>query len=145
MFEDFSEYEDLIAEADSNQAFLDGQLAVYFSDTSEYFDIQNSMGGSYVMVPLALEQIICQPCNCWSISYDSAEQEIAAESILEVFMENNAERIYYVQNNVTDPTSIHQANTGFPVEKGAVSAYMDVRPKFRDILNNFEAYVFEEQ
>lgn len=145
MFDDFSSYESSLEMENGKELFLSGESAVYFSDTSDYFEVQQNLAGCYVMVPVKTDRIICRFCDCFSMSDGTEAETAAAEAILEIFMENNAQQIYFVQNNDTKTAGGQQTNSGFPIDKAAVEAYIRVRPKFEKILNDFENYTFESR
>lgn len=135
MFEDFSSYEALLTQENGKEMFLEEDAALYFSDTSDYLEIQETLPGKYAMVSLKCEPIICRFSECFSISNCPENELAAAEEFLKFLLSKNAQDKYYLQN----------ANTGLPINKAIAGDYVDVRRKFDILLNDCSSYTFDKQ
>lgn len=135
MFEDFEKYENKMTKKNAKELFIEGKQAVYFSNTADYLDIHASLSASYVMIPVETKDIICNFINYWSISNCSEAEYDAAAEILKMFLSDNAQDKFYLNN----------ANTGLPINKKLISDYIDVRYRFEEILQDCSKYTFGEQ
>lgn len=84
---------------DAKASFMNGGLPVYLGDTSDYFDIQNTMPGEYTLALPDYETSTYQWGNLWSISADAdGSSEKAAVRLLEYFNSDLAQDFFYIQN-----------------------------------------------
>lgn len=113
--------------------FLNGETVLYFSDTSEYYTIRDTMQSGFKMIPLAVDEVICRFCDYWSLGSGDDGQKTAAQEILEYFYSNNFQDQYYVQTNLP----------GLPLEKAAVAQYAWVTRSFESLLTDLSGYTFE--
>lgn len=136
MYSDFNLYETKMDVTDEGkQTFLDGECAAYFSDTSDYMEVQSSLPGQYVMIPLGADEVICEFTNYWSVSECDKKEEKAGIEVVKTFLTDNAQDKFYLQN----------ANSGLPIHKKTVNNYVSVRHKFETILSGCEEYIFEKE
>lgn len=136
MYSEFELYETRMdVTIEGKNAFLDGECAAYFSDTSDYMEVQASLPGQYVMIPVAADDVICKFTNYWSVSESEDNEETAGKEIIKAFLTDNAQDKFYLQN----------ANSGLPIHKKTVSNYVSVRHKFEEMLSNCEDYIFEKE
>lgn len=128
----FSAYADTV-KSYTKKDFLSEKAIVYFSDTSDYYDVRASLPGRFQILPLAETSIPCQFTNYWSIGSTQENDTAAAAEILSYFLSNYAQDQYYLQTNAP----------GLPLEESTLSAYAEVRPVFADLLTDLSAYTFE--
>lgn len=131
MFSDFDQYKDLF-EGYTKEDFLNKEAVLYLSDSSDYFDVRESMPSDYMMIPIASKQVVCRFSECWSIKDCDGAEQIAAHDIVRYFLENYSQDIYFLQSSIP----------GLPVEKTALQNYPSVRRVFQKFIDDSDEYSF---
>ena len=131
MFSDFDQYKDLF-EGYTKEDFLNKEAVLYLSDSSDYFDVRESMPSDYMMIPIVSKQVVCRFSECWSIKDCDGAEQIAAHDIVRYFLENYSQDIYFLQSSIP----------GLPVEKTALQNYPSVRRVFQKFIDDSDDYSF---
>lgn len=102
-------------ELSDKEKFLNGEAAIYFSDTSEYFETKNMTAQNKgIPLVLPLEEEIILYDSFWSVYESSSEDENeAAEEFLSFMLTETAQNEIYLKNQ----------DVALPLNKDTMSAF----------------------
>lgn len=132
MFSDFSDYTDNYKDY-TVQDFYGRKTVALFADTSEYFNVRRQLPDPVSMVFINSDHVICNFANSWSIGACDENDIAAAEALISYMLQNYPQDIYYSHDSQL---------SGIPVEKGALSAYVDVNPVFKGMFDDTSVFEF---
>lgn len=122
----------------TKEQFMEGQIAFYFSDTSEYFDIRRMPSlqtGIPKVLSLDFNSIPCTYDTFWSIAPSSDEAENAATvRFLTFLLSGNA------QSRIFGKLSTEPA---LPMNEDALTTFINIYSELEFVIKNIENYVFK--
>lgn len=130
MLDDFGNYAKKID--GGKDEFVKGKATIYFSDTSDYFDIKDALASEFAIITISNARIKYSFSNFWSIYADSEANIAAAEAFTAYLLTNNAQTKLYWQMNTP----------GLPIEKAAFDDYDSVRWAFEPVVDGINSYVY---
>ncbi len=123
----------------TKEQFINGEVGMYFSDTSEYFDVRqmlNNNKGEYKMVPIAVDDLICSYNTYWSVKKSKENENAAATRFLSFLLSTNA------QARLIGKASVEWA---LPMNEEAMKTFSEYFSEFEFVVKNVKDYVFKEQ
>ena len=118
------------------EQFLAGEAAFLFSDTAQFYDVQEALPARFKMVKLGIDEVPCTLCNCWSLGDCGDEKK---EKVARRFL------AYMLSDNSQDYLFIRYKEPGLPVNRNALGVYEDVYLEFESVISPSEQYVFEQK
>ena len=115
--------------------FLSGQAFAYFSDTTEYFVVQNALPGRYKLLYIDKDRVLCEFRDLWSVGTCDGYKREVAERLLLFMLSDFSQDNLYIQNH----------SGALPVNRNALGAICSVYKELEDFLSNMEDYYFEIQ
>jgi serine/threonine protein kinase len=113
--------------------FFEGDAALLFSDTTDYFNVQEQLPAQYDLIFDVADTIPCSFENYWSISQKSKSEEKAARWFLEYMLSSEAQDQLYIQNR----------NPAFPLNRATLDeTYLKVYSDFEPMLAKADSFTF---
>lgn len=132
MFADYKDYEAKLSVTGEKDDFLNEKSAIFFADTSDYFDVHASLPAKYVMIPLEVDSVICSFTDYWTIGEGTEEEMAAVYQFAKVLYSDNGQDKFYLQNK----------NEGLPLMKTLIDDYIDIYKRFEVLLTDLNTYTF---
>ncbi|MCL2126098.1 MAG: serine/threonine-protein kinase [Oscillospiraceae bacterium] len=121
-----------MVEADAKTVFTTGGAEVYFSDATEYFDIQEAMPGRYKLLRVDSDYVMGEFRNLWSIGLCSSDQKYAAEKLILFMLSDYAQEFIYIRNR----------SQALPINSNTLDLYSNIYNDFNGFFVNIENYSF---
>ena len=116
----------------AEERFLNNEVACMISDSSRYEAVQANLAGVYKMELLNESGMVGSFKDCFSISGQASEDEIAAATqVLVYLLSENAQDICYVQ-----------AGKYLPLNKAIYEAYIQINGEFAQLEEGFDKVLF---
>lgn len=123
------------AESDAKTLFLSGEAEVYFSDTSDYFDIQNEMPARYKLMYVDGDKVVGTFSNLWSIGECDDNERKAAERLLVFMLSNYSQDYLHIRNR----------SGALPINKHVLEVFSTVYNDYEGFFDNIKNYEFVVQ
>ena len=117
---------------DAKQLFLTSQADAYFSDTSEFFDVQRALPARYKLLRVDSGQVPGAFCDLWSIGNCGGGERTAAEQLLKFMLGDKAQDYLHIQNQ----------GKALPINKVALERFVYVYNDFDGFFSNIGDYDF---
>ncbi len=115
--------------------FYNGETALLFSDTSDFFRVQEQFPAQFTMLSDQTAGIPCTFEYCWSMTEKTKSEEKAARWLLEYMLSNEAQDQLYIQNR----------NTALPLNRDTLNeTYLKVYSEFESVIAGADSYTFNE-
>jgi serine/threonine protein kinase len=112
--------------------FLNGKAAVFFSDSAMFFDVREALPAQYKLAYIDSPNILGEFADLWSLNACDADEQKAAERLLEYMLSDNAQDILCVRN----------AGRALPVNRSALGVFCEVYNDFSGFFENIDDYNF---
>jgi len=119
----------------AKELFISGQAKSYFSDTTDFFDIQNALPARYKLLFINNGKILGYFNNLWSIGKCSANERKAAERLLLFMLSDNAQDYLHIRNH----------SDALPINKDVLNVFCNVYNDFDGFFINIDDYNFNPQ
>lgn len=109
------------------ELLVNGDITVYYSDTSEYALIQNKLAGKYSVQGLECDIVYCEPANRWSIAEGITKKENeCAVRFLQFLLSEDGQECLYIKNQYP----------AIPVNQSVRDTYNALYTELADIIQN---------
>ena len=126
------DHEPVTVSDDAKEAFLADKAAAYFSDTTEYFDVQKVMPARYKLLRVDGEHIYGTLSDLWSIGDCYGDERRAAEALLVFMLSDYSQDYLYIRNR----------SGTLPINRNILGLYCDVYKDFEKFFKNISEYNF---
>ena len=107
------------------QQFLSGEGDVCVGDTSDFYEIQDSLPGSYMVLPLPADEMRYCYTNIWCVSTGADEmQKAAAGALLRYWLGETAQDILHIRHRDSLPVNVSE----FAVFQSVFSEFSNLAP-----------------
>lgn len=109
------------------ELLVNGDISVYYSDTSEYVRIQKLLAGKYTVHKMTCDPIYCEPANLWSIADEiTVKEEECAIRFLQFLLSDDGQECLYIQNQYP----------AIPAKDSIRNIYQALYTELSDIIGN---------
>ena len=119
-------------EDDAKEIFLSGGADAYFSDTAEYYDVQEALPARYKLLRVDSDYLYGTFSDMWSIGGGGGKAKKAAEAFMLFMLSDYAQDYLFVQNR----------NEALPINSNVLELYSNVYNDFEDFFTNIDRYNF---
>lgn len=117
----------------SRDRFLAGRAGAYFSNTSAFFEVQNTLPARYRMVYIDTDSPVARFTDLWSINqYADDNERQVAERFLRFMLSDNAQDAMHIRNR----------SGNLPINRYVLAVFSEVYNDFDGFFSNIESYTF---
>ena len=113
---------------DARDGFVRGQQMLYYGDTADAADLQQTMAGRYRACALETDAPVCQLQNVWSIAGGTAKKEQrCAVRFLSYLLSEDGQRCLYLENSYPCVPVLNTVYEQYRRMAGELAAILDER------------------
>jgi len=106
---------------------VNGDISIYYSDTSEYVRVQKLLAGKYTVHEMTCDPVYCEPANRWSIADEiTGKEEECAIRFLQFLLSDDGQECLYIQNQYP----------AIPAKDSIRNVYQALYTELADIIRN---------
>ena len=116
----------------NRDSYFYGETGVYFSNTSEFYEIQKLMPARYKLLYIDSESIHAEFSGLWSLLPCEGDERKACERLLR----------YLLSGTAQDQLHIRNQSGALPLNKSILELYKIVYREFDDFFAKIDSYIF---